>query len=320
MVFQNYALFPHMTAADNIAFPLRVRHLAGHEVRAKVSEALSLVHLSGLGGRYPRQLSGGQQQRVALARAIVFRPPLLLMDEPLGALDKKLRDAMQLEISRVSRELSMTVIYVTHDQEEALALSDRIAIYNAGRVEQVGTGADLYERPVSLFAATFMGESTVFRGVLESQGEQMVLRSVDRAISVSPDGCRRLGLASGAHAAVVVRPERLDVASEIDSSGLRSVQGIVTEQIYLGSIRKYVVQLGHNQKAIARVPLGAESRWPAAGQPVALTWELEHGVIVADPAPTSPLESLLPISEIDTAADNAIPADTADPVQVAGRP
>jgi putative spermidine/putrescine transport system ATP-binding protein len=311
MVFQNYALFPHMTAADNIAFPLRVRRMSGHERRTKVADALALVHLSGLGGRYPRQLSGGQQQRVALARAIVFGPPLLLMDEPLGALDKKLRDAMQLEITRISRELDMTVIYVTHDQEEALALSDRIAIYNAGQVEQVGTGAELYETPVSLFAATFMGESTVLRGLVQANGDQVVLLCDDQAISVSLAGCRRVGVGLGQRAAVIVRPERIEVASngEGETGHGRAVRGIVTEQIYLGSIRKYVVDIGHSRKAIVRVPLGAESRWPEVGQPVVLTWALEHGVVVADrDVPTHP-EPGRTLSGVDVDNDDGFPTD-----------
>src|SRR5581483_8600606 len=209
MVFQNYALFPHMTAAANVAFPLEVRKLARAEIARRVQEALELVHLGGLGGRYPRQLSGGQQQRVALARAIVFRPPLLLMDEPLGALDKNLREAMQLEISRISRELGVTVLYVTHDQEEALAMSDRIAVYHQGRIEQLGSGEDLYERPATLFVAEFMGESTVFRGRVERDGADAWLASAAARLPIDPAACAALGLGTGERAALVVRPERL---------------------------------------------------------------------------------------------------------------
>ncbi len=158
VVFQNYALFPHMTVARNIAFPLTMRSVGREEIAMRVSRVLRLVGLPDYGGRYPRQLSGGQQQRVALARAMVFEPPILLMDEPLGALDKKLREQMQLEIKRLHEELGMSIIYVTHDQEEALVMSDRIAVFNLGRLQQIGTPTQLYERPATRFVAEFIGE------------------------------------------------------------------------------------------------------------------------------------------------------------------
>ena len=170
MVFQNYALFPHMTAAQNIAFPLEMRGVPRQAASRRVAKALRLVKLEDFGDRYPRELSGGQQQRIALARAVVFKPRLLLMDEPLGALDKKLREALQLEIMRISRQLGATVLYVTHDQEEALVMSDRIAIFNNGRIEQLGSGEDLYDRPTSLFVADFIGESNILRGRYEQDG------------------------------------------------------------------------------------------------------------------------------------------------------
>jgi putative spermidine/putrescine transport system ATP-binding protein len=282
IVFQHYALFPHMTAAANIAFPLRVRRMARSEIADRVRRALDLVRLTGFGDRYARQLSGGQQQRIALARAIVFEPALLLMDEPLGALDRKLRDAMQLEISRISRELGITVIYVTHDQEEALALSDRIAIYNAGRIEQLGTGEELYETPATLFAASFMGESTVFRGHLDEVHGQPMLLSRGRHIPVSNRACHRARLERGQAAAMIVRPERLRSDGAVASSGNPSVSGVVMEELYLGSIRKYVVDLEGDHRAIARVPLGSEQAWPPVGGRVHLTWNLEHGVLVPD--------------------------------------
>src|SRR5262252_3250474 len=166
MVFQNYALFPHMTVAENLAFPLRMRKRPAVEIRERVAGALALVQLEGLGGRAPRQLSGGQQQRVALARALVFEPPVLLMDEPLGALDRKLRIEMQLELKHLHARLGVTVIYVTHDQEEALTLSDHIAVMNRGRIEQVGTPLDLYENPRTRFVAEFIGESNVVEGTV----------------------------------------------------------------------------------------------------------------------------------------------------------
>ncbi len=170
MVFQNYALFPHMTVFDNVAFPLRMRRVDRQAQRARVQEALDLVQLGQMGERKIQQLSGGQQQRVALARALVFRPPLLLMDEPLGALDRKLRDQMQLEIKRIQQTLGLTVVYVTHDQEEALGMSDRIAIMNDGVIHQVGTPREVYEHPATAFVAAFVGESNFLDGVLESTG------------------------------------------------------------------------------------------------------------------------------------------------------
>src|SRR5499427_2201579 len=166
MVFQNYALFPHMRVAENIAFPLEMRRLARAETQQRVGRALALVGLAGYEARYPRQLSGGQQQRVALARAIVFEPRLLLLDEPFGALDRKLREQMQLEVKRLQRRLGLTALFVTHDQEEALVLSDRIAVMSEGRVEQLGTPEEIYAHPVNWFVADFVGESNLFRGRL----------------------------------------------------------------------------------------------------------------------------------------------------------
>jgi putative spermidine/putrescine transport system ATP-binding protein len=159
MVFQNYALFPHMSVFDNIAFPLRMRGISREETRKRTLGSLALVRLEGYDSRYPRELSGGQQQRVALARASVYRPPLMLMDEPLSALDRKLRGEMQIEIRRLHRDLGTSMVSVTHDQEEALALSDRIVLMNEGRVEQIGTSQEIYERPQTLFAARFLGDS-----------------------------------------------------------------------------------------------------------------------------------------------------------------
>src|SRR5688572_11305539 len=168
VVFQSYALFPHMTVAGNVGYPLRMRHVRRDDVRRRVAAALDLVQLGALGDRYPAQLSGGQQQRVALARALVFEPPLLLMDEPLGALDKKLREDLQLEIKRIHRDVGVTVIYVTHDQSEALTMSDRIAIMRAGRLEQYGAADELYERPATRFVAEFVGEATLLGARVES--------------------------------------------------------------------------------------------------------------------------------------------------------
>jgi putative spermidine/putrescine transport system ATP-binding protein len=170
MVFQSYALFPHMTVNTNVAFPLKQRRRPKPEIAREVDHALALVGLEGLGSRYPRELSGGQQQRVALARAIVFHPRVLLMDEPLGALDKRLRESLQLEFKRIHQELGITFVYVTHDQTEALVMSDRIAVFNRGQIEQVGTAEELYERPATLFVAGFLGDSNVLPGRVTERG------------------------------------------------------------------------------------------------------------------------------------------------------
>ena len=278
MVFQNYALFPHMSAARNIAFPLEMRGLGKAEVRERVREALALVRLQDLGERRPGQLSGGQQQRVALARAIVFDPRLLLMDEPLGALDKKLREALQLEVRRISTQLGITVLYVTHDQEEALVISDRIAIYNHGRIEQVGTGEDLYERPRTYFVADFMGESNIFRG--ERAGERGVR---------TPAGALRVADGSGPageRVAVVVRPERLELGggpAPEDGVARNAVRATVREAIYLGSARRYELRTADGQRISARVPMGGAEEVLAPGEEVEVRWRVEDGVVVADP-------------------------------------
>jgi putative spermidine/putrescine transport system ATP-binding protein len=195
-----------MTAAQNIAFPLEMRRTARSEITSRVAEALALVKLEGFGHRFPRQLSGGQQQRIAFARAVIFHPRLLLMDEPLGALDKKLREALQLEVMHISRQLGATVIYVTHDQEEALVMSDRIAIFSKGRIEQLGRGDDLYDRPVSLFVADFIGESNILRGRFERDAGGWLVRDDARwRVSTARwSGHARRRLA----AALLVRPER----------------------------------------------------------------------------------------------------------------
>jgi putative spermidine/putrescine transport system ATP-binding protein len=286
MVFQNYALFPHMTAADNIAFPLEMRRNGRKEVRRRVDEVLELVHLTGLGHRYPRQLSGGQQQRVAVARAIVFNPRVLLMDEPLGALDKKLREALQLEVMRLSRHLGISVIYVTHDQEEALVMSDRIAIYNEGRIEQVGTSEQLYERPASLFTADFVGESNIFFGRLDRGADGPVLLHEDGPVRLDHDAFERSAVRYGDPAAVVVRPERMKIHPADESSDTSadaiSLTGHIQESIYLGASRKHIVRLANDAVVTVRSQRLDEVSQLPVGTIVALGWERRHGVVVPD--------------------------------------
>jgi putative spermidine/putrescine transport system ATP-binding protein len=284
MVFQNYALFPHMTAAQNVAFPLQMRGVSRTEQRDRVAETLDMVKLPKHGDRYPRQLSGGQQQRVALARAIVFRPRLLLMDEPLGALDKKLREALQLEIVRISRQLGSTVIYVTHDQEEALVMSDRIAIFDQGRIQQLGTGEDLYERPSSIFVADFVGDSNLLRGQLEREdGAAWLVRGAWRW-RVDPALAEAQGLTGEGPAALVVRPEHLHlVAADTSSQGRNGVEAAVTEVLYLGSSRKIELALPDGQAMVLRESADAAGDW-RPGDRVRLEWSVERGVVVPDPS------------------------------------
>jgi len=307
MVFQNYALFPHMTAAQNVAFPLQMRNVGRREQLERVAEALELVKLATFGDRYPRQLSGGQQQRIALARAIVFRPRLLLMDEPLGALDKKLREALQLEILRISRQLESTVVYVTHDQEEALVMSDRIAIFDKGRIQQLGTGEDLYERPTSVFVADFVGESNMLRGRFERDGDGAWLRRGAWRWRVDPTVAGAPGLTDGDAAALVVRPEHLRVvAIDAPKDGANGVDAAVTEVLYLGPTRKIELALPDGVAAVVRQPAGTEGDW-RPGDSVRLEWSMERAVVVADPAGDTPAEPDTGLPEA-TAPDAPRPA------------
>ncbi len=285
MIFQNYALFPHMTAAQNIAFPLQMRRVARSEIKRRVADALALVRLDRFGDRYPRQLSGGQQQRIAFARAVVFGPRLLLMDEPLGALDKKLREALQLEVMHFSRQLGATVVYVTHDQEEALVMSDRIAIFNKGKIEQLGDGEDLYDRPVSLFVADFIGESNILRGRFEHDGDGGWLTRAVWHWRVGATATRRALLDGGSAGALVVRPERMRIVGRDDepAPGANAVEATVADVLYLGSIRKYELALPDGQSAVVRQQVGGGEREWRSGDQVRLTWAVDDGMLVADP-------------------------------------
>jgi putative spermidine/putrescine transport system ATP-binding protein len=278
MVFQNYALFPHMTVAENLAFPLRMRKVSGAEIRDRVAWALALVQLEGLGGRRPRQLSGGQQQRVALARALVFEPPVLLMDEPLGALDKKLRAEMQLELKRLHARLGITVVYVTHDQEEALTLSDRIAVMNHGRIEQVGEPLDLYESPRTRFVAVFIGESNLVEGTVAAAGPGLVL--VTRAglrLPIRPGSAR-----AGDEATLFLRPEKITIAAEGGVGD--AVEGEVAEAIYLGESTRYLVRATSGEVFTVKQQNLSPAGALGMGTRVGLRWDPETAV----PQPPDP--------------------------------
>lgn len=282
VVFQHYALFPHMTAFDNVAFPLRMRGVTKSEVGRRVQEALAIVRLRGFEERFPRQLSGGQQQRVALARAIVFNPQALLMDEPLGSLDKKLRDEMELEIRRLHNQLGVTVIYVTHDQEEALTMSERIAVMNNGRIEQIGTPADVYELPETVFVASFIGESNFFRGeITEDLGQEVVVRTdTGTRLRATPRG----ELSHGQQVIVAVRAERAFFSPE-EGDSFNSVAGILEEAIYVGTNIRFGVRLSDGQMLIVRRPGPFSDDYPRPGQRVRVGWSSAESVILT---PTKP--------------------------------
>jgi putative spermidine/putrescine transport system ATP-binding protein len=280
MVFQHYALFPHMTVHDNLAFPLRTRGETRPETDRRVEEALARVRLPGYGMRFPAQLSGGQQQRVALARALVYGPPVLLMDEPLGALDKKLREQMQLEIKHIQRELRLTVIYVTHDQEEALTMSDRIAVMRQGRIVQLGPPEDLYERPADQFVADFIGESNFLevtvRGVEAGMATARTDAGFEVALPVAEAG------AEGTRLTLALRPERIRLASaggqvqardQLATSEYQWWKGVIEEVVYIGATRKYQISLG-GQVLVAQQQAGSDVPYFREGESVQVGWSM----------------------------------------------
>lgn len=238
-VFQNYALFPHMTVYENVAFGLEMQGIPKAEIRRRVKEALEMVRLPGLENRRPRELSGGQQQRVALARALVNRPRVLLLDEPLGALDQKLRKAMQLELKALQHQVGITFIYVTHDQEEALTMSDRIAVMNQGKVLQVGTPEEVYERPADRFVADFIGESNLLDGlVTEIRTDQAMVRINGSLVLWA--GARE-GVVAGQRVTVAIRPEKIALHSQ--PPGPLAIPGVIHEVVYSGAEIRYLIRL-----------------------------------------------------------------------------
>jgi spermidine/putrescine ABC transporter ATP-binding subunit len=273
MVFQNYAVFPHLTVFENIAFPLQVRKVPAAEIRRRVGEMLELVRLRGYDERLPRQLSGGEQQRVALARAVVFRPRVLLMDEPLGALDKKLREHMQLELKQIQRHLHVTVIYVTHDQGEALTMSDRVAVMNRGRIEQVGSPAELYEGPANRFVADFLGESNFLEGVVVKPAEAgRYLVRARGGLEFRGVGAAPLREAQAVTAAV--RPEKIVVVGG-PAADQNSCKGKVEEIIYAGDATRYRVGVGAAGILTVKTQNRVATRQYGPGEGVLLAWDPE---------------------------------------------
>lgn len=276
MVFQNYALFPHMTVAENVAFPLKVRNVGKAETEEKVLRALDLVKMSQYRDRFPNQLSGGQQQRIALARAIVFDPSLLLMDEPLGALDRNLREHMKIEIMRIQKELNMTVIFVTHDQDEALVMSDRIAIINEGRLVQVADSRNLYYNPTDRFVASFVGESNLLPCRIDD-----VVNGAGRVTigGRSPGMARLNGQSRGDTGWVFVRPEHIDINSRGAVAGVGNVlDGVVENALFLGELTRYSVRCGDETITIKH-----QNRGQAHfnnGAPVSVSWNVENSTVL----------------------------------------
>src|SRR5690349_13762258 len=277
MVFQNYALFPHMSVAENIAFPLSVRRMASTEIARRVERALDMVQLPGFGSRRPAQLSGGQQQRVAVARALVFEPSLVLMDEPLGALDKQLREQMQLEVRRLHQRLGVTMIYVTHDQHEALTMSDRIAVFHRGRVQPLDRPECIYEQPSHACVARFIGENNRLLGQLEGvDGDRCTIRLAGDA---PVEGALAGPLPPGTHVLVALRPGRAQTggaAPPIAANGHCRLSGRLRDVIYLGDHVRARVALPGNDDFTVKRPIDDAHRLPAIGQPVELAWAPEH--------------------------------------------
>ena len=277
MVFQHYALFPHMTVADNVAFGLSVRRTAAADVKRRVAEMLELVQLEGLDERKPSQLSGGQQQRVALARALITRPRVLLLDEPLGALDKRLRQQMQIELKQIQREVGITTLFVTHDQEEALTLSDRIALLNDGRVVQSGSPEHVYERPRTHFAADFLGAANFFRGrAAESADGFYRVRTETGADLLTTD----ILPASDDVLTLAVRPEKLSIARAGETTASRGNQldGEVVQSVYAGSSITYRVACGADVITVFEQNRSADPI--ATGEAVSVSWLPEHSVVL----------------------------------------
>ncbi|WP_029004408.1 ABC transporter ATP-binding protein [Azorhizobium doebereinerae] len=282
MVFQNYALFPHMTIEDNIAFPLKMRKVGAAEARKRAAEALEMVRLPHVAKRFPRELSGGQQQRIALARCLVYRPSIILMDEPLGALDKKLREQMQLEIKRIHRELATTIIYVTHDQEEAMTMSDRICLMNAGRIEQLGAPGDLYFRPRTVFVADFLGESNLLPARISATAGETLDIALAAGAGTGQAISNGAPLAAGADVTVMVRPQNITVRAPVDGSG--KLKGRLADVMVTGSLTKLYLDAVTPglPPLIAAYPTRSLSDEHRIGDLLELDWQAADAVAIAD--------------------------------------
>ncbi|WIV49864.1 ABC transporter ATP-binding protein [Marivivens sp. LCG002] len=273
MVFQNYALFPHMTVAENLAFPLEVRKLGKSEREEKVKRALDMVQMGSFGGRRPAQLSGGQQQRIALARALVFEPELVLMDEPLGALDKQLREHMQFEITRIAHNLGITTVYVTHDQTEALTMSDRVAVFNDGRIQQLAPPDELYEAPQNSFVAQFIGENNTLNGVIQSISGDRCTVQLDSGdvIDAKPVNVSKVG----DRTQVSIRPERVEINKDRLSKDAHTLKAEVLEFIYMGDIFRTRLRVAGTEDFVIKTRNAPDQVRLQPGQQIEIGWLAE---------------------------------------------
>jgi len=292
-VFQHYALFPHMTVWDNVAYGPRAKKLDKAEIKRRVDELLEVVRLADFAKRKPGQLSGGQQQRVALARALVNYPSALLLDEPLGALDLKLRHAMQFELKRIQREVGITFVYVTHDQEEALTMSDRIAVMNAGNVEQIGTPTEIYERPATVFVANFIGQANLWPGrLVRADGKYVEVSVLGGTLRARPGDT---AIEPGGHATLMVRPERVRVSMEQPTGEVVSVRATVTDLTFQGPVVRVSLAAPDDTAIIAHV--GPEENLPLLrpGDQVYVGWSPDASLVLpsADIPTTEDLEEML---------------------------
>ncbi|WP_038098937.1 ABC transporter ATP-binding protein [Thioalkalivibrio sp. HK1] len=270
MVFQNYALFPHMTVAENLSFPLEVRKIAKSERESKVKKALDMVEMGDFGGRRPAQLSGGQQQRIALARALVFEPQLVLMDEPLGALDKQLREKMQFEITDLTHRLGITVVYVTHDQTEALTMSDRVAVFDDGRIQQVAKPDTLYEEPDNSFVAQFIGENNTLDGVVHSIGDGYALVKLENGEMID---CKPINVSRpGERTRVSIRPERVEFNKDRLHPDAHTLEAEVLEFIYMGDIFRTRVRVAGNESFIIKTRNAPDQARLEPGRIIEIGW------------------------------------------------
>ncbi len=270
MVFQNYALFPHMTVAENLSFPLEVRKISRSEREEKVQRALDMVQMGAFGNRRPAQLSGGQQQRIALARALVFEPELVLMDEPLGALDKQLREHMQFEITRLAHELGITTVYVTHDQTEALTMSDRVAVFDDGRIQQLAPPDQLYEEPENSFVAQFIGENNTLEGVVKSlDGTTCVVTLDDGSeIDAVPINVHQ----PGERTKVSIRPERVEFNKNRLSPEAHTLRAVVKEFIYMGDVFRFRMSVAGNDEFIVKTRNAPDAVKLTPGEEIEIGW------------------------------------------------
>ncbi|MQY42028.1 polyamine ABC transporter ATP-binding protein [Epibacterium sp. SM1969] len=270
MVFQNYALFPHMTIAENLSFPLEVRNIGKSEREQKVQRALDMVEMGAFGGRRPSQLSGGQQQRIALARALVFEPELVLMDEPLGALDKQLREKMQFEITRLAHNLGITTVYVTHDQTEALTMSDRVAVFNDGRIQQLAPPTELYEAPKNSFVAQFIGENNTLEGTVKEINNGIALVQLDDGELID---CKPVNVSKpGERTQVSIRPERVEYNKDRLQDGAHTLKAEVLEFIYMGDIFRTRLRVAGNDEFIIKTRNAPDQIRLEPGQQIEVGW------------------------------------------------